>query len=154
MAKLSRRHMAPIREANQHQLSRLLPSPEVAPLHFPGPAEQPSLCQRRWKLFGWFSGIAALYLPLWLVLLVGFVGYGVQYLFLIEKIASLSYWQVFSSLRSPGTIYAGLTLSLTLSPSRISRWTARSWRDFHQLCRVKRQDFHGYRGSHECIFTY
>nr|GMD12401.1 protein NUCLEAR FUSION DEFECTIVE 4 [Ipomoea batatas] len=85
MAKLSRRHMAPIREANQHQLSRLLPSPEVAPLHFPGPAEQPSLCQRGWKLFGWFSGIAALYLPLWLVLLVGFVGYGVQYLFLIEN---------------------------------------------------------------------
>nr|GMD12335.1 protein NUCLEAR FUSION DEFECTIVE 4 [Ipomoea batatas] len=51
------------------------------------------------KLFGWFSGIAALYLPLWLVLLLGsslgFVGYGVQYLFLVGKLASLSYWHVF-----------------------------------------------------------
>ncbi|XP_019178729.1 PREDICTED: protein NUCLEAR FUSION DEFECTIVE 4-like [Ipomoea nil] len=51
------------------------------------------------KLFGWFSGIAALYLPLWLVLLLGsslgFVGYGVQYLFLVGKIAYLSYWHVF-----------------------------------------------------------
>ncbi|VFR00450.1 unnamed protein product [Cuscuta campestris] len=51
------------------------------------------------KLFGWFSGVAAAYLPLWLVLLIGsslgFVGYGVQYLFLINRISSLSFQQVF-----------------------------------------------------------
>ncbi|GAB4850397.1 hypothetical protein Ancab_029702 [Ancistrocladus abbreviatus] len=51
------------------------------------------------KLFGWFSGIAALHLPLWLVLLIGsslgLVGYGVQYLFLVHKISSLSYWHIF-----------------------------------------------------------
>ncbi|KAF7833814.1 protein NUCLEAR FUSION DEFECTIVE 4 [Senna tora] len=51
------------------------------------------------KLFGWFSGIAAQYLPLWLVLLIGsslgLIGYGVQYLFLTNQISSLSYWQVF-----------------------------------------------------------
>ncbi|OIT28560.1 PREDICTED: protein NUCLEAR FUSION DEFECTIVE 4 [Nicotiana attenuata] len=52
------------------------------------------------KLLGWFSGIAATYLPLWLVLLIGstlgFIGYGVQYLFLTNHIHSLSYWHVFS----------------------------------------------------------
>ncbi|XP_009604567.1 protein NUCLEAR FUSION DEFECTIVE 4-like [Nicotiana tabacum] len=52
------------------------------------------------KLLGWFSGIAATYLPLWLVLLIGstlgLIGYGVQYLFLANHINSLSYWHVFS----------------------------------------------------------
>ncbi|XP_016474858.1 protein NUCLEAR FUSION DEFECTIVE 4 [Nicotiana tabacum] len=52
------------------------------------------------KLLGWFSGIAATYLPLWLVLLIGstlgLIGYGVQYLFLTNHINSLSYWHVFS----------------------------------------------------------
>ncbi|GAB4824286.1 hypothetical protein Ancab_007173 [Ancistrocladus abbreviatus] len=51
------------------------------------------------KLLGLFSGIAALYLPLWLVLLIGsslgLIGYGLQYLFLVHKISSLSYWHVF-----------------------------------------------------------
>ncbi|KAI7730803.1 hypothetical protein M8C21_021402 [Ambrosia artemisiifolia] len=52
------------------------------------------------KLFGFVSGIAAVYLPLWIVLLIGsalgFVGYGVQYLFLItNKASSLSYTFVF-----------------------------------------------------------
>ncbi|GAB2286172.1 hypothetical protein Dimus_020598 [Dionaea muscipula] len=51
------------------------------------------------KLFGWVSGIAALYLPLWLVLLVGsslgLVGYGIQYLFLTHRILCLSYWHIF-----------------------------------------------------------
>ncbi|KAJ8624562.1 hypothetical protein MRB53_033092 [Persea americana] len=51
------------------------------------------------KLFGWISGIAAVYLPLWLVLLIGtalgLVGYGVQFLFLVNKIAALQYWQIF-----------------------------------------------------------
>ncbi|XP_004500450.1 protein NUCLEAR FUSION DEFECTIVE 4 [Cicer arietinum] len=51
------------------------------------------------KLFGWFSGIAAIYLPLWLVLIIGLtlgvIGYGVQYLFVINQIYSLSYWHVF-----------------------------------------------------------
>lgn len=51
------------------------------------------------KLFGWFSGIAAIYLPLWLVLMIGstlgLIGYGVQYLFITNQIASPSYWQVF-----------------------------------------------------------
>ncbi|MCD7460484.1 hypothetical protein HAX54_043632 [Datura stramonium] len=52
------------------------------------------------KLLGWFAGIAANYLPLWLVLIIGsilgLIGYGVQYLFLANRIHSLSYWHVFS----------------------------------------------------------
>ncbi|XP_077236946.1 major facilitator superfamily protein [Tasmannia lanceolata] len=51
------------------------------------------------KLFGWFSGIAALHLPLWLVLVIGttlgLVGYGIQFLFLVNQITSLPYWQIF-----------------------------------------------------------
>ncbi|MED6192728.1 hypothetical protein PIB30_012898 [Stylosanthes scabra] len=51
------------------------------------------------KLFGFFSGMAAIYLPLWLVLMIGttlgLVGYGVQYLFTTNQISSLSYWHVF-----------------------------------------------------------
>ncbi|XP_062086715.1 protein NUCLEAR FUSION DEFECTIVE 4 [Humulus lupulus] len=51
------------------------------------------------KLFGWFSGIAAVYLPLWLVLLIGsllgLTGYGLQYLSLTNHISSLSYLQIF-----------------------------------------------------------
>lgn len=51
------------------------------------------------KLFGWFSGLASIYLPLWLVLLtgstLGLIGYGVQYLFITKQISSLSYWHVF-----------------------------------------------------------
>jgi Nodulin-like len=50
------------------------------------------------KLFGWFSGVAAIYLPLWLVALTGaafsLVGYGVQYLFLDNS--KLEYWHLFS----------------------------------------------------------
>uniref|UniRef100_A0A2C9VU26 Uncharacterized protein n=1 Tax=Manihot esculenta TaxID=3983 RepID=A0A2C9VU26_MANES len=42
------------------------------------------------KIFGFFSGIAAFYLPLWLVLLIGsalgLIGYGVQSLFLTTSI--------------------------------------------------------------------
>ncbi|KAL6204312.1 hypothetical protein ACLB2K_021580 [Fragaria x ananassa] len=51
------------------------------------------------KLFGWFSGIAAIYLPLWLVLMIGsllgLIGYGVQFLFVTNQLASPAYWQVF-----------------------------------------------------------
>lgn len=51
------------------------------------------------KLFGWLSGFAAVYLPLWLVLVIGaalgLVGYGVQFLFLVHRIAVLPYWQIF-----------------------------------------------------------
>ncbi|KAJ9543707.1 hypothetical protein OSB04_023414 [Centaurea solstitialis] len=52
------------------------------------------------KLFGFFSGMAAIYLPLWLVLLIGsllgFIGYGVQYLFLVtNNISYLPYSLVF-----------------------------------------------------------
>jgi len=51
------------------------------------------------KLFGFLSGMAALYLPLWLVLLIGstlgFVGYGLQYLFITHQISSLSYAHIF-----------------------------------------------------------
>ncbi|KVI03694.1 Major facilitator superfamily domain, general substrate transporter, partial [Cynara cardunculus var. scolymus] len=52
------------------------------------------------KLFGFFSGMAAVYLPLWLVLLIGsalgFIGYGVQYLFLLtNNISALPYSLVF-----------------------------------------------------------
>lgn len=52
------------------------------------------------KLLGWFSGIAAVYLPLWLVLIIGsalgLVGYGVQYLSLTHQIPPLSYVQIFA----------------------------------------------------------
>ncbi|KAH6836899.1 hypothetical protein C2S53_008611 [Perilla frutescens var. hirtella] len=52
------------------------------------------------KLLGWVSGVAASRLPLWLVLLIGSVlgaaGYGVQFLFVTDRIHSLSYWHVFS----------------------------------------------------------
>lgn len=53
------------------------------------------------KLLGWFSGIAAVYLPLWMVLMIGtslgFIGYGVQYLFLANWLPnnSLAYWHIF-----------------------------------------------------------
>ncbi|KAJ4751040.1 Major facilitator superfamily protein [Rhynchospora pubera] len=49
------------------------------------------------KLFGWFSGVAAIYLPLWLVAVTGaafsLVGYGVQFLFLENS--KLEYWHLF-----------------------------------------------------------
>ena len=49
------------------------------------------------KLFGWFSGVAALYVPLPLVAFVGasfgLVGYGVQYLFLDSP--GLKCWHLF-----------------------------------------------------------
>ncbi|KAG4955040.1 hypothetical protein AAZX31_14G186400 [Glycine max] len=51
------------------------------------------------KIFGFFSGMAAFYLPLWLVLMIGstlgLIGYGVQYLLITNQISSLSYWHVF-----------------------------------------------------------
>ncbi|KAI3526341.1 hypothetical protein L1887_05591 [Cichorium endivia] len=52
------------------------------------------------KLFGFLSGMAAVYLPLWLVLLIGsslgFIGYGIQYLFLLtNNVSSLPYSLVF-----------------------------------------------------------
>jgi hypothetical protein len=51
------------------------------------------------KLLGWFSGVAAFYLPLWLVLLIGsslgLIGYGLQYLFVTNQISCLSYGHVF-----------------------------------------------------------
>ncbi|KAK1426862.1 hypothetical protein QVD17_15542 [Tagetes erecta] len=52
------------------------------------------------KLFGFVSGIAACHLPLWLVLIIGsalgFIGYGVQYLFLVKnKVSTLPYSIVF-----------------------------------------------------------
>jgi len=51
------------------------------------------------KLFGFLSGLAAVYLPLWLVLMIGstlgLIGYGVQFLFITNHISSLSYWHVF-----------------------------------------------------------
>ncbi|CAL5424674.1 unnamed protein product [Camellia sinensis] len=51
------------------------------------------------KLLGWFAGFASLHLPLWLLLLIGsllgFIGYGLQFLFLTNQITSLSYTHVF-----------------------------------------------------------
>ncbi|KAK3024368.1 hypothetical protein RJ639_043272, partial [Escallonia herrerae] len=51
------------------------------------------------KLVGWFSGVAAVYLPLWLVLMIGstlgLIGYGVQYLLLTNQIPTLPYSLVF-----------------------------------------------------------
>ncbi|GMY10473.1 protein NUCLEAR FUSION DEFECTIVE 4 [Fagus crenata] len=48
------------------------------------------------KLFGCFAGIAAIYLPVWLVLIIGstlgLIGYGVQYLFVTNQISSLICW--------------------------------------------------------------
>lgn len=59
------------------------------------------------KLFGFISGMAAVYLPLWLVLLIGsslgFIGYGIQYFFLVtNKVSSLPYGVVFLL-----TVFAG-----------------------------------------------
>ncbi|MCL7050622.1 hypothetical protein MKW94_019712 [Papaver nudicaule] len=46
------------------------------------------------KLLGWFSGVAANYLPLWVVLILGatlgLIGYGVQFLYVANKIWDLS----------------------------------------------------------------
>ncbi|KAL4010680.1 hypothetical protein IC575_027691 [Cucumis melo] len=51
------------------------------------------------KLFACFSGLAANYLPLWLVLFIGsslgLIGYGVQYLFITNHFHSPSYWLIF-----------------------------------------------------------
>ncbi|XP_020575328.1 protein NUCLEAR FUSION DEFECTIVE 4-like [Phalaenopsis equestris] len=51
------------------------------------------------KLFSWLAGFAATYLPLTLILFIGaafsLIGYGLQFLFLTQKITHLSYWQVF-----------------------------------------------------------
>ncbi|MCL7049680.1 hypothetical protein MKW94_019220 [Papaver nudicaule] len=51
------------------------------------------------KLLGWFSGVAANYLPLWVVLILGailgLIGYGVQFLYVVQKISHLSYFQIF-----------------------------------------------------------
>ena len=51
------------------------------------------------KHFGWVFGLVSIYIPLWLVLLIGstlgLIGYGVQYLFITSQISSLSYWHVF-----------------------------------------------------------
>ena len=51
------------------------------------------------KLFGCFAGIAAIYLPVWLVLIIGstlgLIGYGLQYLFVTNQISSLSYVHIF-----------------------------------------------------------
>jgi hypothetical protein len=51
------------------------------------------------KFFGFLFGIAAAYLPLWVVLLFGsflcFIGYGLQYLFLTNHL-KLSYVQIFA----------------------------------------------------------
>lgn len=52
------------------------------------------------KLLGFVSGIAAVYLPLWFVLLIGaslgLIGYGVQYLILAKLIPCSSYALIFS----------------------------------------------------------
>ncbi|KAJ8751377.1 hypothetical protein K2173_016574 [Erythroxylum novogranatense] len=51
------------------------------------------------KIFGFISGIAALHLPLWLVLLIGstlgLIGYGLQFLLVSNYIHSLSYVHLF-----------------------------------------------------------
>ncbi|KAG9132826.1 hypothetical protein Leryth_026024 [Lithospermum erythrorhizon] len=52
------------------------------------------------KLFGWVSGVAAAYLPLWIVLIIGsslgLFGYGAQYLFVVSnQTTSMSYIHVF-----------------------------------------------------------
>ncbi|KAI5656638.1 hypothetical protein M9H77_25431 [Catharanthus roseus] len=53
------------------------------------------------KAFGWSSGLALMYLPLWVVMfmaaLMGLVGYGLQWL-VINQIISLPYFVVSSSL--------------------------------------------------------
>ncbi|CAA2982381.1 NUCLEAR FUSION DEFECTIVE 4-like [Olea europaea subsp. europaea] len=50
------------------------------------------------KMFGWSSGLALMYLPLWAVMftaaLMGFIGYGVQWL-VMQKVIVLPYFAVF-----------------------------------------------------------
>ncbi|KAJ4911421.1 Major facilitator superfamily protein [Raphanus sativus] len=50
------------------------------------------------KVLGFISGIAAVYLPLPLVLLaggsLGFAGYGLQYLCMVKKMFTLSFYQI------------------------------------------------------------
>lgn len=51
------------------------------------------------KIFGWFFGIALQCLPRWFVPVIGaslgMVGYGFQFLFLINKLSSLPCWAIF-----------------------------------------------------------
>ncbi|RZC55835.1 hypothetical protein C5167_014708 [Papaver somniferum] len=51
------------------------------------------------KLLGWFSGVAANYLPLPVVLIIGatlgLIGYGVQFLYVVQKTSHLSYVHIF-----------------------------------------------------------
>ncbi|KAF8703757.1 hypothetical protein HU200_031847 [Digitaria exilis] len=58
------------------------------------------------KFFGWFAGVAALYLPLWAVALTGaafgLVGYGVQFLFLDSPRLAYGHMFVLTSLAGNG----------------------------------------------------
>ncbi|RRT77802.1 hypothetical protein B296_00028094, partial [Ensete ventricosum] len=58
------------------------------------------------KLFGWVSGVAAIYLPLWLIAVVGaalgLVGYGLQFLFLEHPHFSYSHIFLLTALAGNG----------------------------------------------------
>ncbi|KAI3958035.1 hypothetical protein MKW98_020677 [Papaver atlanticum] len=51
------------------------------------------------KLLAWFTGVASNYLPLPVVLIIGatlgLIGYGVQFLYVVQKISHLSYFHIF-----------------------------------------------------------
>nr|GMD15863.1 hypothetical protein Iba_chr07cCG3850 [Ipomoea batatas] len=132
MAMLSRRHMAPIREANQHQLSRLLPSPEVAPLHFQVQLNNLAFANDAGNCSAGFPALPRCTSRSCSCSSSASSATASSTFSSSRKSRPSRIGRSSSSLRSPGIIYAGLTLSLTLSPSRISRWTARSWWDFHQ----------------------
>ncbi|PIN04287.1 hypothetical protein CDL12_23173 [Handroanthus impetiginosus] len=76
------------------------------------------------KAFGWCSGVSLLYFPIWVVLfvaaLMGFVGYGLQWL-VIQNIITLPYFLVLLlSLLSGCSICWALALSLSISFNGVS----------------------------------
>ncbi|XP_019057981.1 PREDICTED: protein NUCLEAR FUSION DEFECTIVE 4-like isoform X2 [Tarenaya hassleriana] len=74
------------------------------------------------KVFGWSSGLALLYFPLWAVLfaaaMMGFVGYGVQWL-VINDLISLPYIVVFLS-----CLLAGLSICWCPDTSWVGWWSS------------------------------
>ncbi|BBH04575.1 Major facilitator superfamily protein [Prunus dulcis] len=94
------------------------------------------------KLLGWFSGIAAIYLPLWLVLLIVPLHH--------KPNPSPSYWLIFFLTVLAGIASAGSTLSAMLSALGTSMSPADCCGDNNKLPRTECQDLHRYCWC--CIF--